>query len=410
MATQVKMPQLSDTMNAGKILSWHKAEGQQVNRGEMLAEVETDKANLEIECFTPGTLLKIVVPPGASAKVGEVVAVIGTPGESVDITADAPPYPQGQTKAPAVPMGTEPSLTAQSQQSSDRLKASPLARKLAAASQVDLTAVKGSGPGGRVIRKDVEAARSGVAPATEARPSSPRPSSSLPAMTGEARYIPLSKMRETIGRRMQESATQAPHFYMTASIDMEQAVKLREVLKDLPEYKGISINHLVIKAAAYALRLEPRANWSFRDDQLFNPGQINIGMITAVEEGLLIPVIKNVDQMHLRDLVFEARAAVERARAGRPTSTDLSGGTFSISNMGMFDVDNFTAIINPGQGAVLAVSSVRSEPVVKNGQVTAGTIMKVTLSADHRVMDAIVSAQFLGHFRQALENPALITL
>lgn len=222
------------------------------------------------------------------------------------------------------------------------------------------------------------------------------------------RLTPLSRMRETIARRMQESVTQSPHFYTTAVVDMDQAVRLREHLKGREEYKGISINHLVMKAVAYALAHEPRVNRTMRDGQMFEPDEINLGIITAVDDGLIIPVIREADKLSLRDLVFEARAAVERARAGRPNSADLMGGTFSISNMGMFDIESFTAIINPGQGAVLAVGAVREEPVVRNQQVVPGKVMRATLSVDHRVIDGVMAANFVKHFKEALELPALL--
>jgi pyruvate dehydrogenase E2 component (dihydrolipoamide acetyltransferase) len=215
-------------------------------------------------------------------------------------------------------------------------------------------------------------------------------------------------MRETIARRMQESVVQAPHFYTTTSISMTQAVRLRETLKERPDFKGVSVNHLVVKAAGYALAREPRVNCAVRDNEVYTPNQINIGIITAIEDGLLIPVVRDVDTLSLKDLVFEARAAVERAKAGRPSSTDLTGGTFSISNMGMFDVDNFTAIINPGQGAILAVGSVREEPVVQAGQIVIDKRMKVTLSVDHRIIDGVMAGTFLKHFKEGLEIPALL--
>jgi pyruvate dehydrogenase E2 component (dihydrolipoamide acetyltransferase) len=189
---------------------------------------------------------------------------------------------------------------------------------------------------------------------------------------------------------------------------MGEAIRLREALKEKPEYKGISMNHLVIKAAAYGLKHEPRVNAAMKNDQLYQPAQINIGIITAIPDGLLIPVLKEVDAMTLKDVVFEARAAIERARAGRPSSTDLSGGTFSISNMGMFDVENFTAIINPGQGGILAVSATQQQPVVQNGQIVVGSLMKATVSVDHRIIDGVMASTFLKHFKEALEMPALL--
>jgi pyruvate dehydrogenase E2 component (dihydrolipoamide acetyltransferase) len=217
-------------------------------------------------------------------------------------------------------------------------------------------------------------------------------------------------MRETIARRMQETVTQSPHFFTTATVAMDDAVKLRELLKARSEFKGISVNHLVIKAAAYALAREPRVNAAMRDGMLFQPHDINIGIITAIDDGLLIPVIRSTDKLSLADIVFESRAAVERARAGRPSPTDLVGGTFSISNMGMYNIESFTALINPGQGAVLAVSSIREEPVVRSGVIIIGKQMRVTLSVDHRIIDGVMAGTWLKHFTEALENPSILLL
>jgi pyruvate dehydrogenase E2 component (dihydrolipoamide acetyltransferase) len=295
---------------------------------------------------------------------------------------------------------------------SERIKASPLARKIAEQRNVDLRQVRGSGPNGRIIRKDVEQAplaAGSAAPAIERLREAPaeRPApAGTPASGG--RLVPFTRMRETIARRMQESVTQAPHFYTTTSVNMREAVRLREHLKGMPEYKGLSINHLVIKAAAYGIKNEPRVNRCVRDNQVFEPDHINIGVITAIEDGLLIPVIRDADALPLKDLAFEARAAIERARAGRPSAADLTGGTFSISNMGMFDIENFTAIINPGQGSVLAVSSIREEPVVEHGAVVPGLRMKVTISVDHRIIDGVMAGTFLKFFKEALEMPALL--
>ena len=434
MATDVKMPQLSDTMSSGKILTWKKKEGDQVSRGDILAEVETDKANLEIESFFNGTLLKILTPANSTAKVGEVIAVIGAAGESVAAgsasAATAPaPIPAPKAAAPATP--STPTLSAPTSaaptpaapsaaalsvvSSSERVKASPLAKRVAEQLQVNLSSVQGSGPHGRIVRKDVEAAAGGTSAAPAYQPTPTAQSHATPAVAaveatqaGAGTYTALSKMRETIARRMQESVNTSPHFYCTTSINMGETLRLREVLKELPEYKGISVNHLVIKAAAYALKREPKVNAAMKNGQLYQPAQINIGIITAIPDGLLIPVLKEVDAMSLKDVVFEARAAIERALAGRPSSTDLSGGTFSISNMGMFDVENFTAIINPGQGGILAISAVQKQPIVQNGQIVVGSIMKATVSVDHRIIDGVMSATFLKHFKEALETPALL--
>jgi pyruvate dehydrogenase E2 component (dihydrolipoamide acetyltransferase) len=432
MATEIKMPQLSDTMSSGKILTWRKKEGDTVSRGDILAEVETDKANLEIESFFNGTLLSIQVPAGTAAKVGEVIAVIGQPGESVGTsTASAPataaptppPAPAATPAASVAPASApKPQAPAPAPQpaslsvvsGAQRVKASPLAKRVAEQLQVNLSSVQGSGPNGRIVRRDVEAAAGGT-PAPESSAAAayaPQPTAAPTYVSAEApregTLTPFSRMRETIARRMVESVTTSPHFYVTASINMTEALRLREVLKEKPDYKGISVNHLVIKAAAYGLKHEPRVNAAVKDGQIYQPGQINIGIITAIADGLLIPVLKDTDQMSLKDVVFEARAAIERARAGRPSSSDLSGGTFSISNMGMFDVENFTAIINPGQGGILAVSAVKQEPVVVNGQIVVGSVMKVTVSVDHRIIDGVMASTFLKHFKEALEVPALL--
>lgn len=421
MATEIKMPQLSDTMSSGKILTWKLTEGATVKRGDILAEVETDKANLEIESFFNGTLLKVMIPAGSSAKVGEVIAVIGQAGEVVGAPSSAPsaapstatvaPTPERAQPAQSAPVASVAApLTVVSSQ--DRIKASPLAKKVAENLQVNLSGLQGSGPNGRIVRRDVEAAAgTSAAPAFAATAPTieqPRSPAAVSSSGAAGTFTPLSKMRETIARRMQESVTTAPHFYVTTSINMAEAMRTREALKERPDFKGISMNHLVIKAAAYGLSKEPRVNAAMRDGQLYQPASINIGIITAIEDGLIIPVLKDVDQMSLKDVVFEARAAIERARAGRPSSSDLSGGTFSISNMGMFDVESFTAIINPGQGGILAVSAIKEEPVVYRGAIVVGSVMKVTVSVDHRIIDGVMASTFLKHFKDALELPALL--
>ncbi len=425
MATEIKMPQLSDTMSSGKILSWRKSEGDQVKRGDILAEVETDKANLEIESFFNGVLLKVMVPSGTDAKVGEVIAMLGAVGESVS----TPSKPVAAVKtviaaiqAPAAelpPVRTTTSVISNTLElvtDEPRIKASPLAKRVAEDLQINLSSIQGSGPNGRIVRRDVEAAagNGSTAPVLETftapQSYSRAPANQVPANSAATAgtLTPLSRMRETIARRMQESVTTAPHFYCTTSVNMGEALRLREALKERAEYKGISVNHLIIKAVAYGLKHEPHVNAAMKNEQLYQPAQINIGIITAIDDGLIIPVLKEADTMSLRDVVFEAKAAIERARAGRPSSNDLSGGTFSISNMGMFDVENFTAIINPGQGGILAVSSVKEQPVVQKGQIVIGSVMKATVSVDHRIIDGVMASRFLKHFKEALEMPALL--
>jgi len=356
------------------------------------------------------------------ATVGSVIAVIGAAGEATatpqPVAANAPSSSAAPTVEATPPVAprppAQPTLSVVSSSTSDRVKASPLAKKMAEQLHINIASVQGTGPNGRIVKKDVEAAAGspGAAAVAPPTPAAAAPAPTTPRTT-ETGPVPgtlttLSKMRETIARRMQESVNTSPHFYVTTSINMGEALRLREVLKERPEYKGISVNHLVIKATAYALEREPRVNAAMKNGQLFQPDHINIGIITAIGDGLLIPVLKEVNTMSLKDVVFEARAAIERARAGRPSSSDLSGGTFSISNMGMFDVESFTAIINPGQGGILAVSAVKQEPVVQNGQIVVGSIMRSTVSVDHRIIDGVMASTFLKHFKEALEIPALI--
>lgn len=426
MAKEIKMPQLSDTMDSGKILSWNKAKGDTVNRGDILAEVETDKANLEIESFFEGVLLEIVTKENDTANVGDIIAYIGKEGEEVGSGAtqesSSPKEAEVETTEPevkevATPEPKTPAPTSLGTNDTSRLKASPLAKKIAEGKNLDLTTVSGSGPNGRIIKKDVESAIEST-PACVNMKANASNEATVPAQTRKPQgsgatlspsNTPLSKMRLTIANRMQQAVTEVPHFFTTVSINMSQAKSLRKQFKANEDLKSISINHLVIKASAYALSKEPRVNCSFKDGALINPGVINVGIVTAVEDGLLIPVIKDADKLDLTSLAFETRAAIERARAGRPSSSDLSGGTFSISNMGMYDVENFTAIISPGQGAILAVSSVIDTPVAcGDGSIEIAPMMKVTLSVDHRIIDGTISSQFLYHFKSALESPALM--
>jgi pyruvate dehydrogenase E2 component (dihydrolipoamide acetyltransferase) len=438
MAEEVKMPQLSDTMNAGKILSWYKKVGETIKRGDPLAEVETEKANLEIESFYSGVLLKIIVPENEEAKVGQPIAVIGEAGENVS-SQPAPANPKVEQKTEkldatfSVPVDKATnqgaSQTTSSESSATRIKVSPLARKLAEQQNINLADVQGSGPGGRVVKKDLESKGSSITnvasttstnnsnnihPATgqhhsDATAKAKSQIESLTPTTGGTLEA-FSKMRGVIAQRMQQTVTESPHFYVTVSVDMDEAIKLKSVFKTKPGFEKITVNHLIIKACAYALEREPRINYAVREGKTYKPNGIHIGIVTALEDGLLIPVIQNTNTLSLQDLAFEVKAAVERARAGRPSAQDLSGGTFSISNMGMFDVENFTALINPGQGAILAVSSTKAVPVVKEDKVVVGNVMKVTLSVDHRIIDGIMVAQFLSFFKEALQMPALLFL
>ena len=489
MPIEIKMPQLSDTMDSGKILAWNKNVGDVIERGDILAEVETDKANLEIESFHMGTLLKIVTPADQTANVGDIIAYLGEAGETISDSngqqAEEKTEPQAdlvmeeEAAVSAEPevdnsqaesieidfeeeeiIAEEPQIEDIIQQAvvqsdqpgqADRVKASPLAKKIAQQNNIDLNQVQGSGPNGRIIKQDLESVNDTTQTpqttetvnneevalsATSAVTSSPvikqepaQPVASTPTQPAPPQAVAtpaptqatsspaiqpgttkeLSKMRATIAKRMQESVVEAPHFYSTVSINMGEAKKLRATLKPKPEYKGIGLNHFITKAVALALKEEPRVNQAMRDNLIYQPAEINVGIITAIEDGLLIPVIRNADQLSLKEIVSESRAAIERAREGKPNSTDLVGGTFSISNMGMFDIEQFTAIINPGQGAVLAVSSIKETPIVdENQQIVIGQVMKVTLSVDHRIIDGIMAASFLKQFKKCLEIPALL--
>lgn len=419
MAIEVTMPQLSDTMSEGKILTWLVKEGDKVSRGDALAEVATDKADLEIESFNEGTVLKIHAPAGTTVSVGSVIAHIGEAGESVpDVSAaDAAKEPetkQPETDGPAAasaqsseaapqpaPAATQAEAPAPLSTNGERIKISPLAKNLALSHGVDVTALAGSGEGGRIVKRDIEAAMSAQGPAR----SPSRPEAAPPQA---AQGAPLSSMRQTIASRMVQSVNEIPHFFMTTKVLMDECIKVRSSLKTLPQYEGITFNHLVVKAAAIALKTHRRINAAYRDGSLIQPGSVNIGVVTALEDGLLIPVVKNADSLPLADIVLEARGLVQRARAGRPKSDDLTGGTFSISNVGNLAVESFTAIINPGQGAILAVGAIDEEPVVVEGELGISSVMRLTLSVDHRIIDGVAGAQFLTELKRLLEDPILL--
>jgi len=432
MATEIKMPQLSDTMDKGTILKWFKKEGDTVSRGDALAEVATDKADLEVESFFEGTLLKVYANVGDSVNVGEVLAVVGAAGESVSVNGngsapkvaapvaevkqEAPPAqaqeaaPIQSTEAPSQPTQTY------SNGSGERTKISPLAKNIAQSHGVDYSSLTGTGEGGRIVRKDVEKMLSGEAstsvPQATSAPaptSSPQPQRMPTSITSAGTKVEqLSKMRATIASRMVESVNTAPHFFATTKIDVSNLLHLREVLKTNEAYQGITFNHLIIKATGLSLSKFPQINSKYDNGSIVQPGDINIGIITALPEGLLIPVIKNADQLSVMEIVSDARGLVERARAGKPKGDDLQGGTFSISNIGKADVEHFTAIINPGQGAILAVSGIQEEPVIRAGMVVPGKTLRVTLSVDHRIIDGVVAGEFLTYLKNVLEEPVLL--
>lgn len=428
MAVEITMPQLSDTMSEGKILTWLKQVGDKVSRGDALAEVETDKADLEVESFHEGVLLKVTAEKGQSVAVGTVIAVIGQPGESLEseekVSTSSGNTQQQDGHEPAKIASknshnfSDNTLPAQEESSAHRVKISPLARNYAHSVDVDYSHIQGTGDGGRIVKRDIDKVvdgnrQSSPSPVSEAIASvetRPQPIEAPNVEVGSAQagLIPLTKMRQTIAARMVESVTHVPHFFATARVDVTKLMEMRQTLKTMKLYEGLTVNHLVIRACAMALKVVPRINCAYSQQGIVNPASINIGIVTAVNDGLLIPVLSNAGDLPLAEVVSEARSLVQRSRAGRPKPTDLVGATFGISNMGLFDVESFTAIINPGTGAILAVGPAQKEPVVNDGALSVGTVMRLTLSVDHRIIDGVVSGEFLTELKRLLEEPVLL--
>ena len=415
--TKVVMPKLSDAMESGKIIKWLKKEGDRIQGGDILAEVETDKADVEMEAFGAGVLRKIFVPAGETATIGALIGVIAEPGDDIAaLVASAPagaasatvPTPRPAVVTPSAPAApavrpaaavsapaTAPAGLGQGTQAG-RVKASPLAKKIAAQTGVDLRLIQGSGPGGRIIRRDVEAAGSGAAPAR-----------TMPAAAAGAEFedVPLTQIRAAIARRMPLSKAPVPHFYVTSEVAMDHAWELREQLNTLEGQPKISVNDLVIRACALALLKHPGVNASLQGDAIRVFHRAHIGIAVALEDGLITPVLRDCQAKPLAQIAVEARDLVERARNRKLRAQELSGATFSISNLGMFDVTEFSAIINPPEGAILAVGSVRRVPVVDETGLGVGRRMMLTISCDHRVMDGAMGARFLQDVKRLLEEP-----
>jgi len=459
--TKVVMPKLSEQMESGKIIKWLKKEGDRVQSGDILAEVETDKADVEMEAFGSGVLRKIVVPQGEKAPVGTLIGVIADEDEDINAlvsqaggpapataaakpaTADrpaasaakpamadrpaaVPPQPKSEDHAarqPAPSRGPDSPGGARVQEAAaqqpapgtpqpvpsgadgGRVKASPLARKIAAQSGVDLKLIHGSGPGGRIVRRDVEAAATSPA-ATAAPAAAPALRPVAPSVTGpEYEDVALSAMRATIAKRMPLSKAPVPHFYVTSEVAMDRAWELREELNGLEGQPKISVNDLIIRACALTLLHHPGVNASFQGESIRVYHRVHMGIAVALEEGLITPVLRDVHAKSLVQIAVEARDLAERARQRKLRAQELSGATFSISNLGMFDVRDFSAIINPPEGAILAVGSVRTVPVVTDQGLGVGRRMALTLSCDHRVMDGAMGARFLQDVKRLLEAP-----
>jgi pyruvate dehydrogenase E2 component (dihydrolipoamide acetyltransferase) len=408
MATKVFMEALSPTMEEGKLLSWHKQEGDRVTDGDVLAEVETDKAVMELQARGAGVLRKIFASAGATIEVGNIVAVIAEPDEDIDaiLAGATEPKKAPAKKEPAAPAATSapatptpaPATPAAAHQPAGRVKASPLARRLASERGLDLSGVQGSGPGGRIVKRDVEGAPA-AAPAPIGVP--------LPA--GGYEDVELSQMRKTIARRLVESIGPVPHFFLTSEVDMDQAAEAREALNALDAGPRISYNDIILKVVAAALRHHRECNaWWLGDGKIRFFNEVHLSMAVAIDDGLITPVIRNAHLKSLREIAVESRELAQRARERKLTPEEYTGGTFSLSNLGMFEIDQFTGIINPPEAGLLAVGSITEQPVVEDGELLVQKRMRLTMSCDHRVIDGATGAKFLQTVKRMLENPLAI--
>jgi pyruvate dehydrogenase E2 component (dihydrolipoamide acetyltransferase) len=422
MAELITMPKLGFDMAEGKLVRWVKKQGETVNKGEVLAEVETDKATVEVESFVSGVVAATFAEEGSFQKVGALIGVIAAPGESVDVDALRAQASGGAASAKSTtpaPAPASPAVAATPKSNgqpapaageSAFLRISPIARRMADELGIDPRQVKGSGPEGRITKKDIEAYVA-APPAPTSVVSAPR--EAVVQISREDTTVPLTKLRSAIARRMTESKTSVPHFYVTSDIDMEAALDLRKqlnaMLGDLSGGK-LSVNDFVVKAAALALRDYPNLNASFNGDHIIRHGHINVGNAVSVEAGLLTVVVKDADAKSLAQISGEVKAMAARAREGKVKPDDVEGSTFTISNLGMYEVDSFVAIINPPEAAILAVGSAQQVPVVKNGALAVGWRMKAAISADHRVTDGAEAAQFMQALKKKLEEPLRLML
>ncbi len=417
MAEIVRMPKLSDTMTEGVVAEWHKKVGEEVSSGDLLAEIETDKATMEFESFNDGVLLHIGVEKGKSAPVNDILAIIGEKGEDVkkileEEKNNEPAKEEPKEEPKAEPKKEEakeevkaasPAPTAQkstatktvkalSKPNEGRIFASPLAKRLAEERNINLKYVPGSGEGGRIVKRDIENYQGGGF------------TSGIESYTDE----PVSQMRKVIARRLGESKFTAPHFYLTISIDMDAAMEARKSINKMIAPAKVSFNDIVIKAAAKSLKKNPAANAGWHEDFIRYNDHVHIGVAVAVDEGLLVPVLEFADGKPLTQIGEEVKDFAGRAKAKKLQPDEMEGSTFTISNLGMFGIEEFTAIINPPNSCILAVGGISQVPVVKNGEIVPGNVMKVTLSCDHRVVDGAVGSGFLKDFKNYMENPVLL--
>lgn len=430
MAETVSMPKLGFDMAEGTLVRWVKAEGEAVTKGDVLAEIETDKATVEVESPYTGVVARHLVEEKTSVPVGTPIAIVGEPGEKVDLPAAAQPEKKPAEsrdeaqKTAAAPAEAQAASAAAALSGDGMMRVSPLARKMAQDGGLDLASIEGSGPNGRIIKKDVEAALAAAvlpaakaaAPTTAAAPAVPAPTAApavslpLPAVAaGEIpadQHVPVDRLRAAIGRRMSESKQQLPHFYVTHEYDMAAVMEVRKQANELlPDVQKLSVNDFIVKAVALTLRDFPNVNASLAGSEIIRHGHVNVGVAVAVESGLLTVVCADADRKPLRVISQEIKDMVARARLGKVRPADIEGSTFSISNLGMFDVEHFVAIINPPEAAILAVGSAKQVPVVVNGELKVGTRMRATISADHRVTDGAEAAQFMQRLAVYLEKP-----
>lgn len=405
------MPKLSDTMEEGVIAAWNVEEGDTVESGDVIAEVETDKATMEVEVFDAGTILKVLVDEGDAVPLGGLIAVIGEEGEDIsDILKEAESDSGSKDSSDEKeheadkksdeeeesfdPVFGDLDKKGNGQPDDGRIKASPLARKMAEEKGIKLANVEGSGPHGRIIKRDIESYEPSKAPAAT-------PAATVSREDKEHR---VSQMRKTIARRLSESKFSSPHYYETIDIDMSAVWDARKQLNEISDTK-ISFNDIVVKAVATALRQHPDINSSWQGDKIIEHGDVNVAVAVGIDEGLVTPVINNTDQKGLQQIASESKALIEKAQNRDLQPEEMEGSTFTVSNLGMFGIEEFTAIINPPNACILAVGAIREEPVVEDGEVVPGKRMKVTLSSDHRIVDGVSAAKFLNTLKRMLENP-----
>jgi pyruvate dehydrogenase E2 component (dihydrolipoamide acetyltransferase) len=409
MAEVIRMPKMSDTMTEGVIVSWLKNVGDDIKPGDILAEVETDKATMELENFVKGNLLHIGIPAGGSVPVDALIAIVGQKGEDISALlsgASAAPVKteeaKPETTIPNTTSSIETSAVHSSNNEDGRVKASPLAKKIAEEKGISLNQIAGSGDGGRIVKRDVET----FTPAKTTATASSAPAINIPAFVGTESYdeVPVSQMRKVIARRLSDSLFTAPHFFLTMEINMDKVNEARKTINADGNVK-ISVNDFIVKAVAGALRKNPQVNSSWLGDKVRYNHHIHVGIAVAIEDGLIVPVVKFADNKSLSHISAEVKQLADKAKNKKLQPNEFEGNTFTISNLGMFGIDQFTAIINPPDACILAVGGSKETVIVENGQMKVATVMKVTLSCDHRVVDGAVGASFLKTLKELLENP-----